>query len=1109
MSTLELPRFDALRVELAGKTVVEASAGTGKTHAITTLVLRLVLEAKLEPREILVMTFTEAATAELRARIRRRLGLALAVLRGNLSPAELDDPELFAICEKHGDSGALERMTRALDNVDEAPITTIHGFCHRVLHDQALGTKTRFSAELVPDLEELYDDVLYDFWHQRVARDPELVEALATDEVDVAWFRQLLGEARRHPQARLVPDASDPVGELEHDFVKYAAGEVLRRKEQRGVLGFDDLLERVRMAVTGPGHEAVVRGLRQRFRAVLVDEFQDTDPVQWEIIERAFGSAGPLLLIGDPKQAIYAFRGADVFTYLDAARGSRRFSMRTNWRSDPGLVSAVNALFRGENPFLIEEIRPVPVEARPEAKDCFYSASASGKAALEWLFVEREDLRMLVKAKAERVVARVTAADIAELLSSAKIGGKAVGPRDLAVLTRTNAQCFIVQDELRRRGVHSVVIGDKNVFGSNEALDLEAVLLGVLDPASSSARKRALTTGIIGERGESIALLNQDLERLEHWLLAFQRWNRLWSERGFMRMFRELLREVRAAERLLELAGGERSLTNLLHLAELLQRAASDEHLGPAALVAWLGEQRKDGLSPSEHTEIRLESDEDAVRILTVHKSKGLEFPIVYAPYLWSGCYVVNNLRPRVIHHEGETVLNIDRDKARRAASVDLYRREQFAEDLRLAYVALTRAQHRCTVVWGCFRGLSSSATGFLLHPDALLARGAQPKSNRLDKHSDADLLRDLEATVAGSGGAMALRRVPFRYDVRGFQRDTSGAPLGPARAIASPVRSWQRTESFSGLSKHAHAPTPEAAERDHDEALSDAAPAGTTRALPLPSLPEPLPEIPAEQQPIVLREFPRGPRAGDYFHALFEELDFATAEDEEILELASDKLEGFGFGRGVERAVQDRWLSEVVAAVRDTLETPLGPEGFRLADIPGARRFNELEFRIPVSPVAAGHGLDPASLAEVFRRHPSPELPAHYGERVAELGFRSLSGFLKGYIDLVFEREGRFYVVDYKTNHLGDFADEYHPARLGEVMVSSHYFLQYHLYTLAVDRFLRRFQPGYDYASGFGGVYYLFIKGMRPGAETGVFFEKPPASRLSALSAALGGDSA
>ena len=1121
MSEADTPRFDATTLELAGKTLVQASAGTGKTHAITTLVLRLVLERELEPSEILVMTFTEAATAELRTRVRRRLIRALSVLEG--VPGErADDPELYAVCERHAGPAALERMRRAVDNVDEAPITTIHGFCHRVLHDQALGTGTAFASELVPDLEELYDDVLYDFWHARVADSAELVARLSEADITADRLRRLLSERRRNPRARLAPNASDPVTSLEREFLEHAADECLRRKNARGVLGFDDLLDRVAVAVSGPDGVALGRALRQRYKAVLIDEFQDTDPVQWEIMQRAFAVGQlPLFLIGDPKQAIYGFRGADVFTYLAAGREARRSTMRTNWRSDPGLVRAVNRLFSGENPFLIREIEHVEVEARPDAVNAFYAKEASGAASFELLFVERDEPeRTVTKTKAERAVARVVANDIARLLrGGATVAGRPVAPSDFAVLTRSNAQCFVIQDALRKSGVHSVVIGDKSVFESDEALDVEVVLLGVLDPASSSARKRALASGIIRERGEAIAELDQDMAKLELWLRRFQRYNRLWTERGFMRMFRELLREVEAAEHLLELQGGERRLTNVLHLAELLQRAASEEHLGPAALVRFLSDQRREGALRGEHAEIRLESDEHAVRILTIHKSKGLEFPVVYCPYAWSGSVVRNDDRPRMLHDEaGEAILDIDLDRVRREPNLERVKREVAAEDLRIAYVALTRAEHRCTVVWGAFSGLSSSAVGYLLHPPPEFARGDLPKSNRLDKHTDEQLERDLEALAERSGGDIALRRVPFTD--RGVGIETLGTltPLQPARAIERPVLAWQRTESFSGLTKHDHAPARDDAARDHDEQVpvptepaelphpqfSGANRVGAVVTSPGRVEPEP------EAEPIVLTDFPRGRRAGDFFHALFEEIDFACVTDEELVVLAADKLEGFGFGRGVEQGVRDGWVGRAVRAVRDALETPLGADpNLRLGAVPNDRRFTELEFRVPVGRALGAQQFSAERLASVFRRFPSPEVPAAYAERVNELGFRALSGYLKGFIDLVFQHEGRWYVVDYKTNHLGDFVGDYDDERMRAAMAESHYFLQYHLYSLAVDRFLARYQPGYSYETHFGGVYYLFIKGMRPDRNRGVFFEKPPAARMQALSLALDGGAA
>src|SRR3954471_10804453 len=372
--------FDPVTLELGGSVLVEASAGTGKTHAITLLVLRLILERDLAPAEILVMTFTEAATAELRVRIRRRLHQALEVLSGNTASAAAADPDLMRVCERHRDAASLERLKRAVAELDEAPITTIHGFCHRVLHDHALRAGVPYGAELAKDLEELDEDVIYDFWHRYVAELPELFELIP--DPPLPRLRALLREVRRHPRARLVPDPMDALMELDRDFVQYARAELDARKERQKVFGFDDLLGRVAEALAGQGGADVAASLRARFKAALVDEFQDTDPVQYEIVERVFAGGGlPLFLIGDPKQAIYGFRGADVFTYLAAAGRARRATMHVNWRSDPGLVTAVNTLFCPEHSFVFPEIRHPRIEPRPGVTNAFFAPTASGHAS--------------------------------------------------------------------------------------------------------------------------------------------------------------------------------------------------------------------------------------------------------------------------------------------------------------------------------------------------------------------------------------------------------------------------------------------------------------------------------------------------------------------------------------------------------------------------------------------------------------------------------------------------------------------------------------------------------------------------------------------------------
>jgi exodeoxyribonuclease V beta subunit len=1119
--------FDPVTLTLTGTSLVEASAGTGKTHAITLLVLRLVLERELAPSEILVMTFTEAATAELRVRIRRRLHQALEVLAGHPGELAKTEPDLLRICERHRDAGSHERLKRAVAELDEAPITTIHGFCHRVLHDHALRTGAPYGAELAKDLEELDEDVIYDFWHRYVAELPELFPELP--DPPLPRLRALLREVRRHPRAELVPAPSDPLMELDRDFVRFATAELDRRKERQQVFGFDDLLARVAAALGGPGGQGVAAGLRERFKAALVDEFQDTDPVQWEIVERIFVHGGlPLFLIGDPKQAIYGFRGADVFTYLAAAGRAGRSTMRVNWRSDPGLIAAMNQLFCPAHTFVFPEIVHPRIEPRPGAGNAFFATTASEGASLEILQLERENPSVgLPRANAEYQAPRVVAAEIARLLAGgATIENRAVRAADIAVLTRNNKQCFVVQDALRDLGINSVVINDKSVWTSEEALDLERVLDGVLDPGSASARKRALATLLIGEQGDAIDRLDDEPARLEYWLEALQRWQALWAERGFLRMFRQLLRDTEAPDRLLSRQGGERRLTNLLHLGELIERAASERKLGPAALLDWLREQRQDDANRGEHTEIRLESDADAVRVLTVHKSKGLEFPIVYCPFLWSPVTVSNVVGvPRLFHEDGAAQLDVDTDKRRREEHIEIAKREAVAEEIRVAYVALTRAQHRCTLLWTIVHRCGTSAFGFVLHPDPGFLFSGDIKISRLDKVTDAEVTGALAGIAEASGGAVAVRRVTARHTAAPLARPLGDAGALAARRVEVPVGSFERTESFSGLTRHAHEarfdepPLPDEQARDHDEepsgdelALAVDADTATQPNAPNGAVSEPanasngaVPEPPAAAN-IVLLDFPRGPRAGNFFHEIFEDIDFATATGEDVLEVATQKFESFGYAREFAAEKRDALLASAVRAVLDALDAPLAPLDFRLADVPRERRFSELEFRLPVAHEGTRSELNVARLAAVFGAHPSVAVPKSYAERLRALRFGSLRGFLKGYIDLVFCHAGRWYVVDYKTNHLGDLASEYVGARMAREMADSHYYFQYHLYTLAVDRFLRQVEPDYDYETKFGGVFYLFIKGMRPGQKTGIFHEKPPAARLAALGALLDG---
>jgi len=1113
--------FDAMKVELGGKNLVEASAGTGKTYAITTLFSRFLLDG-LEPRDILVVTFTDAATAELRDRVRGRLVELTAKATG----------------------GERERLERALENIDEAPISTIHGFCQRVLSDNAFGTRVPFDAELVPDLSDLHDDALYDFWQARVAYGPPwLARQLAEMKIDVGVLRKLLEEARRNPRVSVLPPEAplpDPSevtaafdaaraalsgfdlegfmethgnkgklggaeprarlrrsataclqateraapwvpananllfpshvrgmrGDTDHPF--FAAFERLTRlcwqgvlsvqhealtrvpkdlharKARQGVLGFDDLLLSVADALGAEGGKELAETLRRRFKAVLIDEFQDTDPVQFEIFDGVFGGGDhPLFLIGDPKQAIYGFRGADVYAYLSAARGARRHSMKTSYRSDPGLVAAVNALFRAPGVFEVDGIDYVELGPKPDATDRV-------ETPMEVLFLERDDdSKQLNKSEARRAVARATAADIVALVEDSEWNAGQV-----AVLTRTNAQCFLMQDALRERGIHSVVISDTSVFESDEAQDVQAVLGAALDPLSRSDLRRAVATSLVGVTGDEIAAHEEDAVFWQRWVEKFRTLSQLWVERGFVRMFRALLAETNAAKNLLERPGGERRLTNVLHLSELLHRASVEQHLGPASLLTWLAEQREGLRATAERAEIRLESDEAAVKILTVHKAKGLEFPVVYCPFLWDSGGGGGAAAVRFHDDKRRAFLDIEVDPEAHERSTSRAKQESKAEEIRVAYVALTRAAHKTTIVWGGFNKMEEAPAAKLLF-------------STCDKSFDDAALR------AALHPVLCVRSQPIDHDRAARALDSGRKSALSALEIERRIVAWKRTGSFSGLVRHEHELDPEEG-RDHDEIAEEA------------EAPRPRAEA-VERSRITLFGFPRGRRTGNLFHDVFEHTDFATVTEPELAETTARKLEAYGL---------DAALAPTMArAVRETLDTELAPN-LRLADVGLSARLSELEFRLPVL-----HPLTKKNLASVFRKHPVAALGSDYAGRVERLDFRDLEGFLKGYVDLIFEHAGRWYVVDYKTNHLGDHLDEYGPRALGREMAESHYVLQYHLYTLALHRYLGHWQKGYDYERHFGGVYYLFIKGMRPGATTGVFFEKPPLARLDALS--------
>lgn len=857
-----------------------------------------------------------------------------------------------------------------------------------------------------------------------------------------------------------------------------------RRKAQLGRLGFDDLLTRLADALQGEGGARLAERIRQRYGAALIDEFQDTDPVQYAIFDRVFHQGGmPLFFVGDPKQAIYSFRGADLQAYLAARdQASEHWALTTNRRSVPGLVAAVNALFaRREKAFRCEGLEFAPVDPSPTPPAPLTIAGAEACPMTLW-FLRRDEVdakgkpKSLDKGTAHERIAAAVALDIAGLLAraargEAKIGERSLNGGDIAVLVKSHRQGLMMQNALAAVDVACVRYGLDSVFDSREALEVERLLLAVAEPGRSGLVKAALATDLLGRRGVDLYALDQDETAWEAISRRFHEWHQRCRERGFIVMWHALLTEEKVAERLLLRPDGERRMTNLQHLSDLLQQLAHDEGLGPDALAKHLADSRRgEGdaeLIDAEARMLRLESDEQLVKIVTIHGSKGLEYPVVYCPWLWDGGEPKGGLGPVVFHDREEGGRgSLDFGSARLKDHDDWAKEDRSEEQLRLAYVALTRAKHRCVVVWGGIKEADKSPLGWLLHGPL-----------DLKERDDDQLLADL-AELTAACPAVEVMDLP--------EADATPLLAGPspesglvlrARAFPGPLAPGWRTHSFTAWA----AAEMEAEQPDHDAlvALANAGEEGT--------------QATNDGSPQEVSDFPRGASAGVCLHALLEQIDFARfngqSPDGRSRRLVDEALAEAGIPGG--------FAPVAIKLLADVLGTPLAADTPCLADLSAGLQKREMEFLFPI-------GLpDMAALAAAIG--PGQGADGRLDQRVARLAPIQARGFLKGFIDLVFEHEGRLHLLDYKSNWLGPRFADYSPEALAAAMAAEDYDLQALLYSVALHRLQAWRRPGYSCEMHVGGAWYLFLRGMgpdRPGS--GVFHWQVPAEMVLRVDACL-----
>lgn len=1107
--------FDPAAVLPQGTVVLEASAGTGKTYAIAAMAARLLAEGEVRAEKLAVISFTRITSGELRSRVRNRLRatehLLLDAAGTGVVPATADAVDRL-LCT--GGLAELElrisRLRRALAELDSASIMTIHQFCQALLDELGVLARVDLDATLVDDLAVLLDRAIEDTYLRRYAHsgvpfDLETARSLAREAVgrpETPLWRNGLGDLALERLA-FVDDVRQVFADRKADFRQFS---------------FDDQLLRLRDALAHAEGTAALERLRARCEVVLVDEFQDTDPVQWKVLRQVFHGHSRLVLIGDPKQAIYAFRGADVTTYTDAVGfASQKFSLDRNFRSDAAVVDCINALFSGVSLGPGIDIPPV-VAARTDRR----LRGAAVPPAVSIRCVSAPD--PLSAAEARKSIDADLVATVVRLLGSdltvvTQAGEHGLAAEHIAVLVSTNRRGSQIAEALTTAGVDVAFSGADSVFGSTAARSWLTLLRALEEPRRQNTRA-AILTDFVG--GDLASLASSRDDQVAAWGAMLQDWSRVLARSGVAALFAAIQSAGDGAmmRRVLTRRFGERDLTDYRHLAELLH----DQHttgVRGQALVAWLAEAIQNPDASSDRTR-RLETDRHAVQILTVHKAKGLQFPVVLVPQaadLWigedeggplvfhaepsllSGGALVpagpeTSSQPGVEHAAGVRVLDLGGlAAAGRQQRWERAEGEQAEDRLRALYVAATRAQSQLTLWWARTKATTEASPLHRLLFRNRAAGGPPEPSYPVDSHpTELGWLHEAGIVVEDClPGPAPERRAPA----------TQPSPLRLRPWTRSIDQFWKRT-SYSGLTEAVHARPPSALAAEpvlEDEPLDDPAAVRLVDGPPSP-----------------MAALPGGTAFGSLVHEVLEHLDWyaPTTNDEAGLRDRLREAVDAALARYPIAGVDPTALAE---GMLPSLLTPLGglTSGLSLSQIPVGDRLSELDFEFPLGSATSATTLD--DVADLLRRWlPGDDLLAGYPDELSHPGLAAqvLRGFLTGSIDSVLRVHGpagpRFVVVDYKTNRLSPTDDlrlgHYTTPAMAEEMIRAHYPLQAILYCVALHRFLDARLPGYDPSVQLGGVGYLFVRGMggsdsllQADPLTGVFTWYPPVGLVLELS--------
>lgn len=1212
--------LDPFSFPLQGTHLIEASAGTGKTYTITSLYLRLLLGhgdlftgfgRPLGVSEILLVTFTEAATQELKGRIRTRINQAKQAFLKGSAKGDVVLETLLKEFPKQSYPPLVRHLNLAEQQMDEAAIYTIHGFCQRMLKQNAFECNVLFDMNVLKDEQDLRETASLDFWRETMyplapqhaavvqqywqgphpfmlsigpllereglcispaldekhqsggaasliaetldkwgeklqlfkqnwqAARPDLLAIIQQSDVSKRsytkkrlpdWLSKVdafcddkhaqnlpdaLGKFSQHELHEKTTKGQAPVHPIFEEIETLLAEplplkaliqhvgilDIRQRlkalKAQQQVFGFSDLLSQLNDTLHsdfGPNLSARIRTLHP---VAMIDEFQDTDLTQYGIFERIYFNAPKcgVYLIGDPKQAIYSFRNADIFTYMRAKQEvSEHYHLDTNWRSTHAMVEATNQLFEfSKKPFIYDDAIPfmaVCSGGKSDKTPLRTQESKEHSAALQFILLEGDG--PFNKQRYRQHQAEYCANEIVRLLNAgvtgqATIAGKALANEDIAVLVRNRTEAALIQQELEHRNVDAVYLSSKEgVFGTQEAKDLYLLMAGVAsvsmgEPgwgAQSSVKvdeqaiRSALCTHLFNYTQDELESRFFDESQWENILIEFSFYQNTWCKQGVLPMLHQVFQRGQVMKSLQQAPNAERRLTNILHLAELLQHAAS-EFSGEKELLVWFLHQIDSQNQAPDDALLRLDSDRKRVQIVTIHKSKGLEYPIVFIPFACS--YKATTVA--LYQDEQQNIKRLDLDAGAGAGAgnddkaIAKADKERLAEDLRLIYVALTRSIYRCYLgvadvgvskkdkSQGSY--LAQTALGYLLLDENNNDLSVQ--LNKLKENSAHISLRHIDPEAQQT----------FQTFIPAAQNP---AALAAKHFSAKIERDW-RVSSFTALTRNASHKVQSLSEQLDLDALQDAE--------------KPVAGLVNNEAGRTLFSFPKGAQAGTLMHTLFENIDFTQVVPSALHSLIDDQLLLAGFDK--------EWREVLAEMIQTVLQAPLNAmigcgeanehsQALSLNQIPNNKRFVELEFTLPIA-VLESHTLQ------------NLEQQLQPNSRYGRLEFMPQRGYLKGFIDLIFEWEGQYYILDYKSNHLGDSFEDYQPDKLNAAMAEHHYTLQYLLYSLALHRYLKHRVPDYDYHTHFGGVYYLFLRGInqdQPG--NGIHFSKPAQSIIVEL---------